>query len=207
MFLKILINNLFIMMQMSVSLRELNELKRAAIDFVFNIDIIRDNTYIHNSEYGSGGLEYEDLEYSDPSITFTTTDYTVYSPDNEIITGGFLFINFITPMEYSMDDKNYFEERFNDLISYCKSKNLNLNFVDFFPLSPENRETFNAMFKRTELNGIVTMDFLMNNIFEMYIKKIIELLKPDKIIADDQDIKNFLQKKNVDFIDYNEIMK
>ena len=56
---------------------ELDKLRNNAIDFLFNVDIIEDCTYVNRDDFVPGGLEYDDLDYQDINMLFTVDDFTV----------------------------------------------------------------------------------------------------------------------------------
>ncbi len=141
-----------------------------------------------------GGLEKEDLEFSDPALVFTIDNFTVYNFENRVIKNGILFINFNGKLKYDDDPNNCFETEFTDIISACKNKGININFVNFVPLRTRDTETFKLMFRRTELNGIVSISSVLDYLYKNYIKKVIDYLEPETLIITDEDIIKIINK-------------
>ncbi len=172
----------------------LQNLRNKAIKYLFNIDIIRDNSYVYDTTMEQGGLEKEDLEFSDPSLVFTIDNFTLYSPKNMIEKHGLLFINFNGKLKYDDEPENCFGNEYKDLISTCTNKGLNINFINFVPLRTRDVKTFKSMFNRTELNGIVFISDVLDYLYKNYIKKVIDYLEPETLIITDKDIIKIINK-------------
>ncbi|MEM0139549.1 MAG: hypothetical protein QXZ44_02930 [Ferroplasma sp.] len=163
----------------------LDTYRNEAIDFLFNVDILKDNTYVYDESMVQGGLEYEDLEFCDINTVFTIDDFTVYQFDGELREGGTLIINFNGKYEETDEEsKKFYEKKYSSLITSTD----NIKMMNFFPLRTTGKAEFLDLFHRTEFNGIINMDYLARKLYEIYIKPAIGLIKPEKIVILDKEL-------------------
>ena len=169
---------------------ELDELRNKAIDFLFNVDIIEDCTYVNREDFVPGGLEQDDLDYQDINMLFTVDDFTVLKLNGD--TTEKLIINFNgihgdDPENF--DDKEFYKNKYH-LIT---EKSNNVSMINIIPLRTREKHTFLNLFERTEFNGIVTFDYIIESLFRTYILPVINITKPRKILIFDQMISDSLK--------------
>ena len=169
---------------------ELDELRNKAIDFLFNVDIIEDCTYVNREDFVPGGLEQDDLDYQDINMLFTVDDFTVLKLNGD--TTEKLIINFNgihgdDPENF--DDKEFYKNKYH-LIT---EKSNNVSMINIIPLRTREKQTFLNLFERTEFNGIVTFDYIIESLFRTYILPVINITKPRKILIFDQMISDSLK--------------
>ncbi len=169
---------------------ELDELRNKAIDFLFNVDIIEDCTYVNREDFVPGGLEQDDLYYQDINMLFTVDDFTVLKLNGD--TTEKLIINFNgihgdDPENF--DDKEFYKNKYH-LIT---EKSNNVSMINIIPLRTREKQTFLNLFERTEFNGIVTFDYIIESLFRTYILPVINITKPRKILIFDQMISDSLK--------------
>ncbi|ARD84396.1 hypothetical protein FAD_0482 [Ferroplasma acidiphilum] len=173
---------------------ELDELRNKAIELLLNVDIIRDCTYVNRDDFEQGTLEYEDLDYQDKNMLFTIDDFTVLNLKGDKNHVDKLIINFNgihgdDPENF--DDVDFYMEKYSDILE----KNNNVSLINIIPLRTNRKETFLALFDRTEFNGIITFDYIINTLFKSYILPVINIIKPGEVLILDSRLKNSI--KNV----------
>ena len=173
---------------------ELDELRNKAIALLLNVDIIRDCTYVNRDDFEQGTLEYEDLDYQDKNMLFTIDDFTVLNLKGDKNHVDKLIINFNgihgdDPENF--DDVDFYMEKYSDILE----KNNNVSLINIIPLRTNRKETFLALFDRTEFNGIITFDYIINTLFKSYILPVINIIKPGEVLILDSRLKNSI--KNV----------
>ncbi|WP_048074066.1 hypothetical protein [Ferroplasma acidarmanus] len=173
---------------------ELDELRNKAIELLLNVDIIRDCTYVNRDDFEQGTLEYEDLDYQDKNMLFTIDDFTVLNLKGDKNHVDKLIINFNgihgdDPENF--DDVDFYMEKYSDILE----KNDNVSLINIIPLRTNRKETFLALFDRTEFNGIITFDYIINTLFKSYILPVINIIKPGEVLILDSRLKNSI--KNV----------
>lgn len=173
---------------------ELDELRNKAIELLLNVDIIRDCTYVNRDDFEQGTLEYEDLDYQDKNMLFTIDDFTVLNLKGDKNHVDKLIINFNgihgdDPENF--DDVDFYMEKYSDILE----KNDNVSLINIIPLRTNRKETFLALFDRTEFNGIITFDYIINTLFKSYVLPVINIIKPGEVLILDSRLKNSI--KNV----------
>ncbi len=171
---------------------KLNIYRNKAIEFLFNVDILEDNTYVYDENMVQGGLEYEDLEFCDINTVFTVDNFTAYQFDGKLREGGTLIINFNG--KYYEDDeesKRFYSEKYRSFIDSGE----NIKMINFFPLRTTEKDVFLELFHRTEFNGIINMDYLVSKLYEIYLKPVIEILKPENIVVGDKELYKPVEKE------------
>lgn len=164
---------------------KLNEFRNNALLFLFNIEILEDNTYVYDKNLVQGGLEYEDLEFQDINTVFTVDNFTVLQFDKPLRKNGILIINFNgIYMDSYEKSELFYREKYNKIIE----NNDNVKLINYIPLRTVSKENFMNLFERTEFNGIVTFDYIINKLYEIYIKNVIDEIDPEKIIIMDKEL-------------------
>ena len=172
---------------------DLDKLRNGAIDFLFNVDIIRDCTYVSRDDFEQGNLEYEDLEYQDINMLFTIDDFTVLNLKGNVDSVDKLIINFNgihgdDPQNF--DDVQFYREKYSDVLE----REDNISLINIIPLRTNRKETFLNLFERTEFNGIITFDYIIGSLFRVYILPVIDIVKPREVLVFDSMLKNSIQK-------------
>ncbi len=164
---------------------KLNKLRNDALQFLFNIEILEDNTYVYDKNLIQGGLEYEDLEFSDINAIFTVDNFTVLQLDKPLRKNGILIINFNGIYKNSYEESElFYREKYDKIIN----NNSNVKLINYIPLRTISKKNFMDLFERTEFNGIVNFDYIVNKLYEIYIKPVIDEIDPDKIIIMDKEL-------------------
>ena len=177
---------------------ELDELRNNAIDFLFNVDIIEDCTYVDRDDFIPGGLEHDDLDYQDINMLFTIDDFTVLKLNGEITEKLIINFNGIHGNDpENFDDKEFYRNKYH-LIT---EKSSNVSMINIIPLRTKEKQTFLNLFGRTEFNGIVTFDYIIESLFRTYILPVINIIKPQEIMVFDPMISASL--KNIISMDSN----
>ncbi len=174
---------------------ELDELRNNAIDFLFNVDIIEDCTYVSRDDFVPGGLEYDDLDYQDINMLFTVDDFTVLNLNGDKTDKLIINFNGIHGDDpESFDDKEFYKNKYRQITEKLD----NVSMINIVPLRTREKETFLNLFQRTEFNGIVTFDYIIESLFRTYIVPVIHILKPAEILVFDpmisDSLKNIIDK-------------
>ncbi|WMT52032.1 MAG: hypothetical protein RE471_03935 [Ferroplasma sp.] len=169
---------------------ELDKLRNNAIDFLFNVDIIEDCTYVSRDDFVQGGLEYDDLDYQDINMLFTVDDFTVLNLNGD--RADKLIINFNgihgdDPENF--DDREFYKNKYRSVMERAS----NVSMINIIPLRTKEKETFLNLFERTEFNGIVTFDFMIESLFRTYILPVIDIIKPHEVLVLDPMISESLK--------------
>ena len=169
---------------------ELDELRNNAIDFLFNVDIIEDCTYVDRADFIPGGLEHDDLDYQDVNMLFTIDDFTVLKLNGDRTEK--LIINF---NGIHGDDPENFNDRefYKNKYHLITEQSSNVSMINIIPLRTKEKQTFLNLFGRTELNGIVTFDYIIESLFRTYILPVINIIKPGEIMVFDPMISSSLK--------------
>jgi hypothetical protein len=191
---------------------DLDNLRNKAIDFLFNVDIIKDCTYVSRDDFEPGSMEIEDLEYQDINMLFTIDDFTVLNLKGDRANAEQLIINFNgihgdDPENF--DDVEFYREKYADVLD----KSDNVFLINIIPLRTNRKETFLNLFERTEFNGIVTFDYIIDYLFRKYAVPVINIVKPEEVLVFDPMLKNSIQRilesgddfKDIPIYLYNEV--
>jgi hypothetical protein len=171
---------------------QLDELRNKAVELLLNVDIIRDCTYVSREDFEQGSLEYEDLDYQDINMLFTIDDFTVLNLKGDKDNVEKLIINFNgihgdDPENF--DDLQFYREKYSDVLE----KNNNVSLINIIPLRTNRKETFLNLFDRTEFNGIITFDYIIDTLFKSYILPVINIIKPEEVLVLDSMLKNSIK--------------
>jgi len=171
---------------------QLDELRNKAIELLLNVDIIRDCTYVSREDFEQGSLESEDLDYQDINMLFTIDDFTLLNLKGDKNNVKKLIINFNgihgnDPENF--DDLQFYLDKYSDVLE----KNDDVSLINIIPLRTNRKETFLNLFDRTEFNGIITFDYIIDTLFKSYILPVINITKPEEILVLDSMLKNSIK--------------
>ncbi len=173
---------------------KLNSLRNNALKFLFYIEILEDNTYVYDENLVQGGLEYDDLEFQDINTIFTVDNFTVLQFDKPLRKNGTLIINFngIYTDSYEKSE-SFYREKYDKIIG----NNVNVKLINFLPLRTPSKDHFMNLFERTEFNGIISFDYLIDKLYGIYIKPVIDEIEPEKIVIADRELVDPLKNISV----------
>jgi hypothetical protein len=171
----------------------LDKLRNEAIAFLLNVDIIRDCTYVSREDFEQGRLESEDLDYQDINMLFTIDDFTVLTLKGNKNFAGKLIINFNgihgdDPENF--DDIKFYREKYSEVLN----REDNVSLINIIPLRTNSKETFLNLFERTEFNGIITFDYIINSLFKNYILPVIKIVKPEEVLVFDRKLSDSISR-------------
>ncbi|MCL4452974.1 hypothetical protein [Ferroplasma sp.] len=159
---------------------ELDKLRNNAIDFLFNVDIIEDCTYVNRDDFVPGGLEYDDLDYQDINMLFTVDDFTVLNLNGDRTRKLIINFNGIHGDDpENFDDIEFYKNKYRSVMERAS----NVSMINIIPLRTKEKQTFLNLFERTEFNGIVTFDFIIESLFRTYIVPVINIIKPEEVLV------------------------